>query len=172
MIKITPETKNDYRAIRDVNELAFGQMNEAILVDNLRHHRDFIHELSLVAREGTLVVGHILFFPVQIVDDDRQWPSLSLAPMSVLPEYQNQGIGSRMVVTGLERAKGLGHTNVNVLGHPRYYPRFGFVRASLYGIQSPFAAPDEAFMILELRKNALKNVRGIITYPPEYMDVR
>ncbi|HYW94687.1 MAG TPA: N-acetyltransferase [Bacteroidales bacterium] len=168
MIKIQAETKNDYQAIRDVNELAFGQMDEALLVEQLRQRDAFIPELSLVAREGTLVVGHILFFPVKIAGVRKQWDSLALAPMSVLPEYQNLGIGSMLVRKGIEKAADNGFTNINVLGHPRYYPRFGFVRASLFTITSPFAASDESVMVLEIRKNSLKNVKGIITYPPEY----
>lgn len=171
MIKIQSETKNDYRSIRYVNELAFGQMDEAILVDKLRQLEDFIPELSLVARDGTLVVGHILLFPVQIVDVNTSWDSLALAPISVLPEYQNLGVGGMLVRKGLERALDAGFTNVNVLGHSMYYPRFGFLKASLFGITSPFAAPDEAVMIIELKEGALEGVKGMITYPQEYFCV-
>lgn len=171
MIKILTATKNDYPYIRDVNALAFGQIDEAMLVEELRQHDNFIPEMSLVAKDGSLVVGHILFFPVKIIGVRKQWDSLALAPMAVLPEYQNRGIGSMLVQRGLQKAAETGFTNVNVLGHSRYYPRFGFIRASLFGIRSPFAAPDESIMIIELRKNALKGINGIITYPPEYFAV-
>jgi putative acetyltransferase len=171
MIKILPETRNDHKAIRDVNELAFGQMNEALLIGKLRQHDDFRPGLSLVAKDGVMIVGHILLFPVKIVGPRKSWPSLSLGPMAVIPEYQNMGIGGLLVNKGLDEASSAGFTNVNVLGHPRYYPRFGFQKASLFGIVSPFAAPDEAVMIIELKKDALKGVKGIITYPPEYFTV-
>ena len=116
MIKILTETKNDYQSIRDVNELAFGQIDEAMLVEKLRQHDNFIPEMSLVAKDGSMVVGHILFFPVKIIGVRKQWDSLALAPMAVLPEYQNRGIGSMLVQRGLQKAAETGFTNCQCAG--------------------------------------------------------
>ncbi len=90
--------------------------------------------------------------------------SLALAPVSVLPEYQNKGIGKDLIHKALEQAKELGHQSIVVLGHPEYYPKFGFEKASQWGIEASFEVPDEAFMAIELYKNSLENVSGIVEY--------
>jgi putative acetyltransferase len=97
--------------------------------------------------------------------------ALSLAPMAVLPEFQNSGIGSQLVRTGLERCRELGHTIVVVIGHPEYYPRFGFVPARKEGLDLPFPVPDEAFMVCKLAPDALERIKGMVKYPPEFEDV-
>ncbi|MCK4746941.1 MAG: N-acetyltransferase, partial [Bacteroidales bacterium] len=128
-LRIRPEKPVDYPAIKTINELAFGQTQEGILIEKLRLEPAYIRDLSLIALLGGKPVGHILFFPVNIVNGNNQIPSLSLAPMAVDPGYQNKGIGSRLVEEGLEKAKASGFTSVVVLGHRTFYPRFGFVPA-------------------------------------------
>ncbi len=95
---------------------------------------------------------------------------LSLAPMSVHPNYQRKGIGSRLVREGLKQAKEKGYGSVIVVGHPEYYPRFGFNKASKFDIKVPFDAPDNAFMALELVENALQNVKGVVEYPTPFSE--
>jgi putative acetyltransferase len=168
MITIRPETAEDYAAIREVTLLAFGQEDEARLVEDLRRLPDFIPELSLVAVRGGQVVGHILFSPIVIETEKGAVPALSLAPMSVRPECQNQGVGSQLVREGLKRCRSLGHEVVVVVGHPTYYPRFGFSPARAKGLEAPFEVPDEAFLVLELTPGALDGIAGAVKYPPPF----
>jgi predicted N-acetyltransferase YhbS len=161
----------DYVSISEVNDLAFSQKNEGRLILALRKTQEFIPELSLVAEVGGKVVGHILFYPIKIKNNDASYDSLCLAPMAVLPEYQRQRIGSQLVKEDLKRARDLGFKSVIVLGHAAYYPRFGFEPASRWGIRPPFEVPDEVFMALELVKDGLKDIHGTVEYPPEFNEV-
>ena len=170
MTTVRPETANDHAAIREVNALAFGREVEARLVENLRRLPDFIPELSLVAAETGRVVGHILFSPMTIETKDGAVPALALAVLAVRPEFQNQGIGSALVREGLERCRSLGHRIVVVVGHPEYYPRFGFSPARARNLEAPFPVPDEAFLVLGLVPGALDNVAGVVRYPPPFSE--
>lgn len=162
------ETANDYKDITKINDLAFGQKNEGILIEHLRKNRAFLPELSIVAEKDGMIVGHILFFPIQIKSGDNSYKSVSLAPMSVHPDFQNQGIGGKLVRYGLEKCREKGFKSVIVLGHPEYYPRFGFMKASIWGIRPPFDAPEEAFMAIELIEGGLKGISGVVEFPDEY----
>ena len=170
-IVLRQEKAENYSSIRKVNEIAFRQPNEGILVDKLRENPAFIKELSLVAELNGEIIGHILFFPIWIVDGQNRFRSLALAPMSVLPGFQKNGIGSQLVIKGLETSRKLGFKSVIVLGHSAYYPKFRFVAASRYEIKSPFDVPDEVFMAIELEPNGLEGVTGIVEYPKEFEEV-
>jgi putative acetyltransferase len=170
-ITIRPEATSDYCAIKKVNDLAFGQPNEGLLVEKLRQNPDFIAALSLVAEKDGNLIGHILFFPIKVIGPAASYDALALAPMAVLPDFQKQGIGGQLIGKGLETAKALGFRSVIVVGHPEYYPRFGFVPASSWGLQAPFALPDEVFMALELVPDGLKEVSGMVAYPGEFDEV-
>jgi putative acetyltransferase len=141
-VVVRPERPGDAPAIRHVNEQAFGRAAEADLVDALRRHGTAT--LSLVAVRDARIVGHILFSPVRIESEARSTAGLGLGPMAVLPACQREGIGSRLVRTALEECRRAGHGWVVVLGHPEYYPRFGFVPASRHGLAWEHPAPDEA----------------------------
>jgi predicted N-acetyltransferase YhbS len=117
------------------------------------------------------IAGYILFFPIIIESGQYSYKSLALAPMAVLPDYQRRGIGRQLVQEGLIIAKDKGFNSVIVVGHPEYYPKFGFRPASLWKIRPPFDLPDNVFMALELEEGALKNVTGIVQYPVEFNDV-
>ncbi len=168
---IRPETAADFGPVRKLNKKAFRGKNESKLVDALRESAGFIPALSLVAQKGGVVAGHILFSPVKIGDLNSPAPALALAPMAVLPDYQNQGIGSALVKHGLEECRKAGHKIIVVVGHPEFYPRFGFVRAVEKGLKLPFEAPDEVFMALELVPDALSGVSGTVEYPQEFHEV-
>jgi predicted N-acetyltransferase YhbS len=169
-ITIRSESKNDYNQIRKINDLAFGQENEGKLIDSLREKSDFSNLLSIVAETNDEIVGHILFYPIKIKNDDLEHTILSLAPMAVQTEYQNKGIESRLVKKGLEIAKELGFAAVIVVGHPKYYPRFGFRSAKNWNLKLPFDVPEDVFLALELKENALKNISVIVNFPKEYFD--
>jgi putative acetyltransferase len=162
VISVRLEQPDDASAIRETNELAFGGPLEARLVDALRGTADY---LSLVATIDGRVVGHILFTPVTIEPaEDRR--TAGLAPMAVRPEHQRSGIGGQLIRAGLEECRRRGYSAVVVLGHPEYYPRFGFVPAHTFGLTCEFPSPPEAFMALELDANALKAIHGMVRYHP------
>jgi putative acetyltransferase len=163
-VSVRAETPADLQAIREVNRRAFGQEDEARLVDALRDGG--YARLSLVAEEGGRVLGHILFSDLPIVTQKGTLHALALAPMAVLPERQRQGIGSRLVGEGLRACAQAGHRIVVVLGHPDYYPRFGFSSRLAERLKAPFSGP--AFMALELVPGALENVAGQVRYPPPF----
>jgi putative acetyltransferase len=168
-IRIRPEIPADIPAIYAVNQLAFdGREAEPRLVDDLRLSDSFIPELSLVAEVDGRVVGHILFSRIHILTESGPLPGLSLAPMAVLPRYQNRGIGSALVQHGLSECRRLGHGIVIVLGHPGYYPRFGFSAALAKALEGPYGDVGEAWMALELVPGALDGVRGVVVYPPAF----
>ena len=169
-MKISYRTEKlaDIQGIQQVHDLAFRQTDEGELAGKLRRNQLFNSKLSIVADWQNEIVGHILFFPIKIDNGKRQYSSLALAPMSVLPELQGMGIGTGLVKAGIETALKLGHQSVIVLGHPKYYSRFGFKRASDFEIQCSFEVPDEAFMALELVEEALQEVSGTVQYPKEF----
>ena len=168
MLTIRQETPKDIDSIRYVNEQAFGQKEEAEIIDKLRK-RDVV-TLSLVAVQADQIVGHILFSPVTVESENSSFEAITLAPMAVLPEYQRQGIGSQLVQVGLKECYQLGHEVVVVVGHPDYYPRFGFVPAKTKGIDCEFEVTDEAWMVLELREGALAGRKGTVKFQPEFQE--
>jgi putative acetyltransferase len=176
MMIIRPEQSTDQPGIYAVNSSAFhrpeqpGPVAEAELVDRLRQAQVVL--LSLVAIENEQVVGHILFSEGSIYTEHGMIPAVGLAPMAVLPEYQNKGIGSQLVQQGIQQLRQAGHTRVCVLGHPKYYPRFGFVPAySTYGVSCEYNVSDEVFMALELKPGAFDGTAGVFHYHSEFRGV-
>lgn len=169
-VKIRQEDTTDYQAVFEVNKFAFGQDNEATLVDSLRNSMAFVPELSLVATFDNEIVGHILFTKIKIVHDDRsETESLALAPMAVKPEFQNKGVGGQLIQAGLHIARQLEYKSVVVLGHKVYYRQFGFDTAKKWGINPPFIVKDEEnFMAVELINDGLRGVNGVVQYPPAF----
>lgn len=164
---VRAEQPGDTEAIDRVNRLAFEQPDEAQIVARLRTSDAFIPHLSIVAEEAGVVVGHILFSRIQL-DPPSEVRAISLAPMAVLPDRQRRGIGSELVRRGLEVATDLGEEVVVVVGHPGYYPRFGFEPARTFGLTNPFPGTEDAFFALTLRPG-VRVPSGEIVYPPEFM---
>lgn len=169
-IVIRKEEEKDYKQVYEVNKLAFQQKNESILIEKIRKGENFIPDLSLVAEIDNRIVGHILFSKIKIVGDSI-FESIALAPMAVIPVFQKQGVGSKLIKKGMAKAKELGFDSIIVLGHKDYYPKFGFERASKWNIKCPFKVPEEAFMAIALTKKALEDKAGTVKYPDEFMEV-
>lgn len=157
MIKIRREQPADYAAVYELVKQAFEHAehtdhNEHNLVNRLRQSPFYLPELALVAETGGIIVGHIMFTETR-VGDSRQ---LLLAPLSVLPEYQNCGIGSALIKEGHRKAKELGYEYCFLVGHAGYYPRFGYVRASALGVTCSLELPDENFMVCDLQNQNIQ----------------
>lgn len=167
MIALRLEQPEDEAAIRNVHRSAFGQQAEADLVDALREAGAGV--LSMVAEAGGEVVAHVLYTWV-IVDTEQgeQVPLLGLAPVGVRPDRQAEGIGTRLIEASLEWLREEGYAAVVLVGHPGYYPRFGFLPASRWGLQWEVDVPDEAFMALELCPGSLAGIRGVVRFRPEF----
>lgn len=165
MTRVRSESSADQAAIHDVHTAAFETAAEADLVDALRDG-GFV-AVSLVAEENGEVVGHILFHSILIREGQTAVGALSLAPMAVAPTHQRRGIGSTLVEAGLEACRHQGYEIVVVLGHPAFYPRFGFSSVLAQSLRSPFGGGD-AWMATELVAGALNSVRGVVEYPPPF----
>jgi len=166
LITIRQEKPEDIPLIHSVLEQAFKRDAEAKLADKLR--LACAEHLSLVADDNGTIVGHILFTPV-LIKNGAEVRGMGLAPMAVLPSRQRRGIGSLLVKSGLQILQERGCPFVIVLGHPDYYPRFGFQPTSGFNIKSQWdGVPDEAFMILVMDSKALENVSGIATFQDEF----
>ena len=179
MIKLRTEEEKDYKKVFEIIEQAFKTLEysdhqEHFLVEKLRKSHNFIPELSIVAdfvNDDTgekELVGHILFTKISIESNSESFESLALAPVSVKPEYQNQGIGGHLIAFGHLIAQEMGYKSVVLVGHEKYYPKFGYRRASKFGITFPFDVPVENGMAIELVDNGLKNIKGIVKYPKEF----
>lgn len=168
---IREEEKKDYSEVEELVRRAFeiegGTLGgEDLLVRRLRRPGN----LSLVALADGLILGHIMLSQQFIRGGGEDLACLALAPLAVLPTYQNKGIGSELVREAIKRAKKMDHGSIFVLGHQDYYPRFGFKKASYYGVKAPFEVEDENFMAMELKEYGLQGVRGTLIYSQEFYD--
>lgn len=165
---IRQEQAKDYDTVYQVVKTAFASAaesdgNEQDLVNALRRSEAFIPELSLVAVQEETILGHILFTKVTVGGET----ALALAPLSVLPAYQRQGIGQALMAEGHRIARALGYKYSIVLGHPQYYPKAGYRPASLYGIRAPFDVADDSFMAAKLNPAAAP-LCGTVQYDPAF----
>ena len=168
MLEIRKETENDYKEVYNVVKTAFetaehSDGNEQDLVNELRNSDNFIPELSLVAIENNKIVGYILFTKIELGNNTE----IALAPLVVLPEYQKQGVGSKLIEEGHKIAKKLGYHFSIVLGSEKYYPKFGYVPAIQYGIEAPFDVFSENFMAKKLNDTNTE-IKGVVRYAKEF----
>ncbi|MES5893305.1 MULTISPECIES: N-acetyltransferase [Bacillus cereus group] len=174
MVTIREEQQNDYSKTEEVVKQAFlneefSDKKEHELVKRIRECDAFVPALSIVAVDEE-IVGHIMLSKITIEQDGTSVESLALAPVSVARGHQKKGIGGKLIASALEKAEELGYGSVVVLGHPEYYPKFGFKKASEWNIKAPFEVPDEVFMVMELRENTLQGVEGIVQYSSAFTE--
>jgi putative acetyltransferase len=163
---IRPETPRDYDAVAEVTAAAFGKQDEARLVEAIRASPEYVPELTLVAEDDGRIVGHVMFSYSRLEGSETQL--LQLSPLSVAPDRQRTGIGSALTREALRLADERGEPLVLVLGHPTYYPGFGFRRASTLGLLAPNPEwPDEAFMAVPLTAYD-PALRGRVTFAPAF----
>jgi putative acetyltransferase len=161
MITIRSEEPTDVEVIHSIQKSAFPTGAEAHLVDRLREERKLA--LSLIAEVGKGVVGHVAFSPVSVEPQSPAKRGLGLGPVAVQPEWQRKGIGEQLIMRGIEDCRRDGYSYMVVLGEPEYYGRFGFRRASLFGLGNEYGV-DEPFMALELNLGGLPEVPGMVKY--------
>ena len=168
--QIRREAPGDRQAVYLVNERAFGRPEEARLVDTIRANGKTL--LSLVTELGGRVIAHVLFSPIEVRGESGSLHlGAALGPVGVLPEHQRQGVGDALIRAGLAELKMAGIPFAVVLGHPTYYPRFGFEASALYGISCQWEVPEDVFMALELTAGGLHDVSGVAYYVPEFEGV-
>ena len=169
-MQIRTETINDYKHVFNLNYLAFeNRDDEAKLVERIRFSNCFIRELSLVAEEQGEIVGHVLLSKAKVIRETDVTDVLVLAPVAVNPSFQKKGIGSNLIEEGLRRAKNLGYGLVFLIGHPNYYPKFGFQPARNHGMElTQFEVPDDVFMVNELKGGELARISGELHYPASF----
>ena len=165
MVEYRPERPEDVDGIRNVHSLAYAQGAEAALVDRLRAGSAL--QVSMVAVDGDEVVAHCAFSRVGL--EAGGGPEMfGLGPMGVRPDHQNQGIGSGLIEACLAACRAAGAVAVVCVGHPEYYPRFGFREAGEFGLSCEFPVPEQFFMAIELEDGALADVSGRVRYSPEF----
>ncbi len=173
-VDIRKELEEDYKQVFTLIENAFknepfSDYTEQFLVERLRTSDAYVPELSMVVELEGEVIGHILLTKIKIVNDSQSFNSLALAPVSVKPDYQNKGVGGQLILQAHAKAIELAYKSIVLLGHQDYYPRFGYEKASNFGIKLPFDVPDENCMAIELVEGGLKGVSGMVEYPKEFM---
>jgi putative acetyltransferase len=164
-MKIRSEVSSDIEFIRAVNANAFAADTEGRIIDRIRAIARPV--ISLVAEDDG-VVGHILFSPVTIDGADQL--IMGLGPMAVEPSRQRQSIGSALVIAGLEECRHRGVAGVVVIGHPEFYPRFGFIPGSRFGLTCEYEVPDDVFMAMELIDGSLRGKNAQVRYHPAFSE--
>jgi len=170
-VKIKRFKKRDFEEIEMLLKVAFDRDSVANIVKELLDTADFIPELTRVARISGQIIGVIVYSHAQIIKGKKIHQTISMAPMAVLPAYQNLGIGGELIRNSFAKARELNYQSVIVMGHEEYYPRFGFKQASEFGIIPPFDVPDENFMALELFPDTLSGISGKVKYHPLFDDM-
>jgi predicted N-acetyltransferase YhbS len=165
-ISIRLEEEKDFRKVEFLTREAFWDLYkpgccEHLIVHKMRKVPAFVKELSYIAEEENSIVGSIIYSKAKIIcDQTKEYEVLCMGPISVLPFYQNKGIGSLLMKRSIEKAKELGFRAVIIFGNPDYYKRFGFINAENYNIKTSTGDNFDAFMVLELTNGALNGIFG------------
>jgi len=173
-ITIRKEEKGDFKTVFELIRSAFeneelSDHKELFFVERLRSSNAFVPELSIFAQTNNQIVGYLLLTKIMIEDTHKNsYTSLALAPVAVLPAFQGKGIGGKLIQAAHDKAKKLGFGSVVLLGHENYYPKFGYKLTKEFEIKLPFEVPEDNCMAIELLKNALQNVSGVVRYPKEF----
>lgn len=170
-LTIRTETPGDHDAIRAVNLAAFDNPAEAGLVEQMRETSERGDLISLVAELDGEIVGHALFSPARVENGDQIEMVMLLGPIAVTPAHQRCGIGSALMTQGILRVKERGYGLIVLIGHPEYYPRFGFVPARQHGLECPGNVSDPVFMVRELLPGSLGRIRGNLVYPAPFANL-
>lgn len=170
---IRTERLTDFEQVYSLHYEAFGKRDdEARLVERIRQSDGFVADLSIVAEYDGALAGHLLLSKAAIVGHGSPLEVIVLAPVAVRPALQRKGIGSSLIVEGLRRTKRLGYGLVALIGHPGYYPRFGFEPARRHGLElTQYDVPDDVFMINELIEGSMEGVTGELQYPRAFLQV-
>ena len=174
-IRIRQENSSDHPMVAEViksayEDVGYSNHREQFMVERLRNSAAFIPQLSLVAQVNHEIIGHILLTKIAIHNHGKSTTSLALAPLSVTPKFQGKGVGSKLVAEAHRLAKELGYQSVTVLGHPKYYPRFGYEPMKRYGLELPFDVREENCMVVCLSENEWSGMAGKIEYPSEFLE--
>ena len=174
-IYLRREKPEDFVGITTLLKAAFkddlhSDQTEHLLVERLRKSPFYIPELAIVAEKDAEIIGYILLTKITIDKGEEKVPALALAPVAVLPAYQNLGLGSALIHYAHAEAKKLSHKIIALLGHEKYYPRFGYKIAREFDIDFSIPAPDKNCMLLELEPGALLGVNGTVTYPRAFFE--
>ncbi len=164
-ISIRQENESDYVNILDTDATAYGLEYEGVLYKHLRNKPKFDKELSIIASTDEKIIGHILFYPIESENNKSILKTALLVVASVRPEFQNKGVGTRLIAQGIHILKSKGFNSVIVLGYPEYYTRFGFEPASKWSIKTVNKMPEETLLAMELKPGALQNLKEIINFP-------
>jgi predicted N-acetyltransferase YhbS len=159
--------------VESVTREAFGDGLEVQIVRRMRDLPEYIPELSLVVDDDDRIVGHVLLSRMTFEPDPEATANpriVAIGPISVIPERQRQGIGSELMNAVIERSRELGYEGIALIGHPWYYPRFGFKPASNWGLRFTYQVPDEAAMALELQPGALEGANGLLVYSSAFAE--
>lgn len=168
-MKLKTIQPSNYEEINQLLKISFtatehGYEKEAELVQKIRLEKTYNQQLEIIAEKNTIIVGHGLLSEVQIIGKAQQLTGLVLAPLAVLPAYQQTGIGTAILKELEKRAKKSGYPFISILGHPSYYHRFAYTAASHFNVVPPYPLPDEAFMIKELVQGSLADNSGRLFY--------
>jgi predicted N-acetyltransferase YhbS len=165
-IKLRLEEEKDYRLVEELTREAFWNIHfpgcdEHLLIHNLRNVKEFISSLDFVAVYDEKIVGNIVYAEAKIKNADKEYTVLTFGPISVLPEYQNRGIGGKLINHTIKISKEMGYKAIIIYGDPEYYKRFGFKVSKEYKITNKDKKYPAALLVLELYQNALTGVEGI-----------
>jgi predicted N-acetyltransferase YhbS len=165
-IELRLEEEKDYRQVEELTREAFWNIHfpgcdEHLIIHNLRKAKEFVKKLDFVAIHNNRIVGNIVYVKTKVKDNDKEYSIVTFGPISVLPEYQNNGIGSKLINHTLRLSKEMGYKAVIIYGDPEYYKRFGFKASKEYNITNKDKKYPAALLVLELYSNALNGIKGI-----------